>query len=82
MLTDDATINTSEQDLPSINVILRSCISDIVDWIHLRYLSLNPSKTKYEILTTQQLIYPSPTYYTAIDILITSSHFDLWRFIN
>ena len=54
MLADDTTIHTSGQDVPAITSVLQSCLSDVVEWTHLNHMSLNPSKTKYKILTTRQ----------------------------
>ena len=54
MLADDTTIQTSGQDVPAITSVLQSCLSDFVEWTHLNHMSLNPSKTKYMILTTRQ----------------------------
>ena len=54
MLADDTTIHTSGQDVPAITFVLQSCLSDVVEWAHLNHMSLNPSKTKYMILTTRQ----------------------------
>ena len=54
MLADDTTIHTSGQDVPAIISVLQSCLSDVVEWTHLNHMSLNPSKTKYMILTTRQ----------------------------
>ena len=54
MLADDTTIHTSGQDVPAITTVLQSCLSDVVEWTHLNHMSLNPSKTKYMILTTRQ----------------------------
>ena len=54
MLADDTTIHTSGTDVPSIVATLQSCVSDIVEWTHLNHMSLNPTKTKYIILTTRQ----------------------------
>ena len=54
MLADDTTIHTSGYDVPAITSVLQSCLSDIVEWTHLNHMSLNPSKTKYMILTTRQ----------------------------
>ena len=53
MLADDTTIHTSGQDVPAITTVLQSCLSD-VEWTHLNHMSLNPSKTKFMILTTRQ----------------------------
>ena len=54
MLADDTTIHTSGQDVPAITTVLQSCLSDVFEWTHLNHMSLNPSKTKYMILTTRQ----------------------------
>ena len=54
MLADDTTIHTSGQDVPATISVLQSCLSDVVEWTHLNHMSLNPSKTKYMILTTRQ----------------------------
>ena len=54
MLADDTTIHTSGTDVPSIVATLQSCVSDIVEWTHLKYMSLYPTKTNYMILTTRQ----------------------------
>ena len=54
MLADDTTIHTSGQDVPAITSVLQSCLSDVVEWTHLNHMSLNPSKTKYMIITTRQ----------------------------
>ena len=54
MLADDTTIHTSGTDVPSIVATLQSCVSDIVEWTHLNYMSLYPTKTNYMILTTRQ----------------------------
>ena len=54
MLADDKTIHTSGQDVPAITTVLQSCLSDVVEETHLNHMSLNPSKTKYMILTTRQ----------------------------
>ena len=54
MLADDTTIHTSGQDVSAITAVLQSCLSDVVEWTHLNDMSLNPSKTKYVILTTRQ----------------------------
>ena len=54
MLADDTTIHTFGQDVPTITSVLRSCLSGVVEWTHLNHMSLNPSKTKYMILTTLQ----------------------------
>ena len=54
MLADDTTNHTSGQDVPAITTVLQSCLSDVVKWTHLNHMSLNPSKTKYMILTTRQ----------------------------
>ena len=54
MLADDTTIHTSGQDVPAVTTVLQSCLSDVVEWTHLNHMSLNPSKTKYMILTTRQ----------------------------
>ena len=53
ILADDTTIHTSGQDVPAITSVLQSCLSDVVEWTHLNHRSLNPSKTKYMILTTR-----------------------------
>ena len=54
MLADDTTIHTSGTDAPSMVATLQSCFSDIVEWTHLNYMSLYPTKTNYMILTTRQ----------------------------
>ena len=54
MLSDDTTIPTSGQDISARTSVLQSCLSDVVEWTHLNYMSLNPSKRKYIILTTRQ----------------------------
>ena len=54
MTADDTTIHTSGQDVPAITTVLQSCLSDVVEETHLNHMSLNPSKTKYMILTTRQ----------------------------
>ena len=54
ILADDTTIHTSGQDVPAITSVLQSCLSDVFEWTHLNRMSLNPSKTKYMILTTRQ----------------------------
>ena len=54
------TIHTSGQDVPAVTAVLQSCLSDVVEWTDLNHMSLNPSKTKYMILTTcqkQQLLH-------------------------
>ena len=54
MLADDTTIHTSGTDVPSIVATLQSCVSDIVEWIHLNHMSLNTTKTNHMILKTRQ----------------------------
>ena len=54
MLADDTTIHTSGRDIPSTVATLQSCVSDIIEWIHINHMSLNPSKTNHMVLTTRQ----------------------------
>ena len=55
MLADDTTIHTSGQDVLAVTSVLQSCLSGVVEWTYLNHImSLNPSKTKYMILTTRQ----------------------------
>ena len=69
MLADDTTIHTSGQDVPAITSVLQSCLSDAVEWTHLNHMSLNPSKTKYMILTTRQKrqLLHSPSAHLSVD---------------
>ena len=41
-------------EVPAVTTVLQSCLSDVVQWTHLNHMPLNPSKTKYMILTTRQ----------------------------
>ena len=56
MLADDTTMRTPGTDVPSVVTTFQSCVSDITEWTHLIYLSLNPTKTNYLILTTRQKV--------------------------
>ena len=47
MLADDTTIHTSGMDVSSVVATLQLCVSDIVEWTHFNYMSLNPTKTNY-----------------------------------
>ena len=69
MLAGDTTIHTSGQDVPAITSVLQSCLSDVVEWTHLNRMSLNPSKTKYMILTTRQkrLLFHLPSARLSVD---------------
>ena len=54
MLADDTTIHTSRTDVPLIVATHQLCVSDIVEWTHFNYMSLNPTKTNDMISTTRQ----------------------------
>ena len=55
MLADDMKVHTSGQDVLAITSVLQSCLSGVVEWTYLNHImSLNPSNTKYMILTTCQ----------------------------